>query len=86
MDIVETREFLLDLTKEDALAAMVTPACVYARGADRHHEAVQNQADRVETLFSAAMNCRGSVLRLAIRFVKDLSNAVMLDNDLGLSK
>jgi hypothetical protein len=28
----------------------------------------------------------GSFLRLAIRFVKDLSNAVMLDNALGLSK
>jgi len=40
----------------------------------------------VETPLFGGDEVLRSFLRLAIRFVKDLSNVVMLDNALGLSK
>ena len=48
----------------------------------------ESLADRVETPFFGGDEVLREFpeVRLAIRFVKDLSNAVMLDNDLGLSK
>ena len=50
------------------------------------HDEDKEQADRVETPLFGGDEVLRSFLRLAIRFVKDLSNAVMLDNALGLSK
>ena len=58
-------------------AALESPQC------DFSHSLL---ADRVETPLFGGDEVLRSFLRLAIRFVKDLSNAVMLDNALGLSK